>query len=140
MFIRNTLSNGREGFFKLESSAELTECDVFNIYRKRDTVEKLMDSLKNHIDMGPLRVWSDDSVKGILTICFLAQMIVSMIRYEREELSRLSTKTIIRSLEKLTVTVIPGAGKRKERIFSNFEPVNSLILGVKPPPDRVPRG
>jgi len=132
-FVREELSNGREGFFKIESSKELTELDAYQMYRKRDTAEKLIESLKNHIDMGLLRVWSDHSVKGILTICFLAQMMVLMVRFEHTELSRSSTRMIIRSLEKLTLTVIFGAGKRRQRIFSNFEPVNSLVLGAIPP-------
>jgi len=133
-FVREHLSNGREGFFKLESSTELTEHQAYLTYRERDTIEKLIDSLKNHIDMGPLRVWSDDCVKGILLICFLAQAIVSMIRFEHSELSSLSSKNIIRSLEKLTLTVIRSGREIASRVFSNFDPVNSMILGCKPPP------
>ena len=139
-FVRERLSNGREGFFKLESSAELTEKEAYTMYRERDTTEKLIDSLKNHIDTGPLRVWSDACVKGILTICFLAQTIVSMIRFEHPELSSLSSKNIIRSLEKLTLTVIRSDRRTKTRIFSNFDPVNSMILGCIPPPGTVSGG
>jgi len=137
-FVREHLSNGREGFFKLESSEELTEEHAYLAYRERDTVEKLIESLKNHIDMGPLRVWSDACVKGILTVCFLAQTIVSMIRFEHSELSTLSSRNIIRSLEKLTLTVIREGGKVRSRIFSNFDPVNSMILGCRPPPRELP--
>jgi len=100
-YVRNELSNRREGFFKLECSHDLTPSEVYGIYRRRDTVEKLIDSLKNHIEIKPLRVWSDNSVRGVLLICFLAQVIVSMIRYEHAELRKYSTKFIIRSLEKL---------------------------------------
>ena len=139
-FVRERLSNGREGFFKLESSAELTEHQAYVSYRERDTVEKLVDSLKNHVDMGPLRVWSNACVRGILTICFLAQTIVSMVRFEHTELSSMSTKNIIRSLEKLTLTVIQSDRKVTSRIFSNFDHMNSLILGCKPPPVTVSGG
>jgi transposase len=139
-FVREQLSNGREGFFKLESSVELTEKEAYVTYRERDTIEKLIESLKNHIDMGPLRVWSDDCVKGILLICFLAQTIISMIRFEHSELSSLSSKTIIRSLEKLTLTVIRSDRNVTSCIFSNFDAVNSSILGCKPPPARVSVG
>ena len=52
-FVRRELSNGREGFFKLECSEKLTPSDVLRIYRKRDSVEKLINSLKNQIDMKP---------------------------------------------------------------------------------------
>jgi transposase len=139
-FVREQLSNGREGFFKLESSTELTEKEAYVTYRERDTTEKLIESLKNHIDMKPLRVWSDNCVKGVLLICFIAQMIVSMIRFEHSELSSISSKNIIRSLEKLTLTVIRGECKVTSRVFSNFDAVNSLILGCKPPPAMVSVG
>ena len=139
-FVRERLSNGREGFFKLESSAELTEFQAYTMYRERDTAEKLIDSLKNHIDTGPLRVWSDACVKGILTICFIAQTIISMIRFEHSELSSLSSKNIIRSLEKLTLTMIRGEHRVKTRVFSNFDHVNSMILECGPPLVRVSGG
>jgi len=41
-FVREELSNGREGFFKLESSEELTEEHAYYAYRERDTIEKLI--------------------------------------------------------------------------------------------------
>ncbi len=69
-YVREALSNRREGYFKLECGSNLTPSEVFSIYRRRDTVERLMDSLKNHIDLKPLRVWSENSVKGTLLLCF----------------------------------------------------------------------
>ena len=127
-YVRNALSNRREGFFKLECSENLTPDEVFSIYRRRDTVEKLVDSLKNHIDLKPMRVWSENSVKGTLLLCFLAQVIVSMIRYEMPELKQRSTKFIIDSLENLTVTYVYDNKQAVRRIYSNFEPLNSRIL------------
>jgi transposase len=135
-YVREHLSNGREGFFKLESSEKLTPSDVLKIYRRRDSVEKLIESLKNQIDIKPLRVWSENSVKGILFIGFLAQVIVSMIRYEVPELKKSSTKFIISSLQNLTVTYIYDNKSALRRIFSNFEPINSHILrGILIKPD-----
>jgi len=127
-YVRNALSNRREGFFKLECNENLTPDEVFSTYRRRDTVEKLIDSLKNHIDLKPMRVWSENSVKGTLLLCFLAQVIVSMIRYEMPELKQRSTKFIIDSLEKLTVTYVYGHEGGMRRVYSNFEPMNSRIL------------
>jgi transposase len=127
-YVRNELSNGREGFFKLECSENLTPSEVLRIYRKRDTVEKLIESLKNHIDLKPLRVWSDHSVEGTLLLCFLAQTIVSMARYEVPRLRQRSTKFIIGSLQNLTATYVYDNKQAVRRIYSNFEPINSLIL------------
>jgi len=87
-----------------------------------------MDSLKNHIDLKPMRVWSENSVKGTLLLCFLAQVIVSMVRYEMPELRKRSTRFIIDSLQNLTVTYVHDRKQATRRIYSNFEPLNSRIL------------
>jgi len=96
-YVRYALSNYREGFLKLEYSSNLTPSEVFLIYRRRDTFEKLMDSPKNHIHLKLLCVWSNKSVKGTLLLCFLDQVIVSMVRYEMPEPRKRSTKFIIGS-------------------------------------------
>jgi transposase len=127
-FAKNAIMNHREGFFKLESSMNLTASEVYEIYRRKDTVEKLIESLKNHINIKPLRVWSEHSVKGILLLGFLAQLIVSMMRFENPSIREKSTKFIIRSLENLTVTHIFDTTGRSKRIFSNFEALNTAIL------------
>jgi len=44
------------GVFKLQSLMNLTPFEVYGIYRRKDTVEKLIESLKNHINIKPLRV------------------------------------------------------------------------------------
>jgi transposase len=127
-YVRRELSDGREGFFKLECSENLTPSDVLRIYRKRDTVEKLIESLKNQIDLRPLRVWSDNAVHGTLLLCFLAQTTVSMARYGIPEIRSKSAKFIIASLENLTVTYAYDNKHSLRRIYSNFEPLNSRIL------------
>ena len=84
--------------------------------------------LKNEIEIKPLRVWSDNSVYGALIIGYLAQLIISLIRYEIEELKHTSTKFIKKSLMNLTVTVEYGRNPRKKYIYSNFDPINEVIL------------
>jgi transposase len=49
--------NGREGFFCLKSSKNLTLKEALETYRKKDSIEKIFDSLKNEIEIKPLRVW-----------------------------------------------------------------------------------
>jgi transposase len=127
-YVRQRLTKGTEGFFKLESSKELTVIEAYSIYREKDTVEKLIESLKNHIEIKPLRCWNEDSVKGILLVGFIAQMMVAMIRYEHPELRNLSTKFLIRALEKLTATYFSAGPGRKQAVYSNFDRINRLIL------------
>lgn len=125
--LKNATITGREGFFCLTSSEDLTLKEALYIYREKDSVEKIMHSLKNEINIKPVRVWSDNSVYGALIIGFLAQLIISLIRYDDPELKSFSTKFIKISLSNLTVTVEKTKNNRKRQIFSNFDSVNELI-------------
>ncbi|MDY6959429.1 MAG: hypothetical protein SVK08_09760 [Halobacteriota archaeon] len=61
----------REGFFCLVSNKDLTLKDALSIYRKKEQVEKIMNSLKNEIEIKPLRVWSEHSIYGALILVLL---------------------------------------------------------------------
>ena len=119
--------NGREGFFCLVSSENLTLKEALKIYRMKDSIEKIFQSMKNDINIKPLRVWSTNSIQGAVLIGFLAQLIISLMRYDYSELKNVSPKFIKISLMNLTVTVENIVKGRKRRIFSNFEPINELI-------------
>ena len=122
---------GREGFFCLVSNKNLTVKKALEIYRKKDSIEKIFHSLKNEIDIHPLRVWSENSIYGALIIAFLAQLFISLIRFENEELKHTSPKFIKISLMNLTVTVEIKNSGEKRYIFSNFNPISRSILGKK---------
>lgn len=120
--------NGREGFFCLVSSEDLTLQQALQTYRKKDSIEKIINSLKNEIIIKPLRVWKDESIYGALLIGFLAQLFISVIRYEHDELKHVSTKFIKISLSNLTVTTIYDRNRPENLIYSNFDPINRVIL------------
>lgn len=119
--------NGREGYFCLVSSENLTLAEALRIYRMKDSVEKIFQSMKNDISIKPLRVWSTNSIKGAVLVGFLAQLIISLMRYDYPELKHISPKFIKISLMNLTVTIEKPTNGRKRRIFSNFEAINRLI-------------
>ena len=123
--------NGREGFFCLTSSEDLTLKEALDTYRKKDSIEKLINSLKNEIEIKPLRVWSENSIYGAILIGFLAQLVMSLIKYEHKELKHTSIKFIKISLMNLTVTVEFLPHRAKRSVYSNFDPINELILGAK---------
>jgi len=127
--LKKAAITGREGFFCLVSNKQLTLCDALSIYRKKDSIEKIFHSLKNEINITPLRVWSDDSIHGALIIGFLAQLIISLIRFEHEELKKTSPKFIRNSLSHLTVTVEMGDNIENRYILSNFNPISLCVLG-----------
>jgi len=128
ILLKKAAITGREGFFCLVSNKDLTLSEALSIYRKKDSIEKIFHSLKNEIDITPLRVWSDNSIYGALIIGFLAQLIISLIRYEHEELKHTSPKFIRNSLSNLTVTVEKRKKPPNRLILSNFNSISLCIL------------
>ncbi len=122
---------GREGFFCLVSNKNLTLSEALKIYRQKDSIEKIFHSLKNEIEIKPLRVWSEHSIYGALILGFLAQLFISLIRFEHKELKHTSPKFIKISLMNLTVTVEYLKSGKKRRIFSNFSPISRVVLSKK---------
>jgi transposase len=123
--------NGREGFFCLVSSEKLTVQEALEVYRMKDSIEKVFQSLKNDVDIKPLRVWTTKSLCGAILVGFLAQLVISLMRYDYKELKNVSPKFIKISLMNLTVTVIYEKNRWKDEVFSNFDWINGLILGSK---------
>lgn len=120
---------GREGFFLLVSSKNLTPNEALQQYRSRDSIEKLIDSLKNVIKVKPVRVWTDNEIKGALLIGFFAQVIISLMKYEHTDLKKLHPKTIVESIRNLTLTSEHKENFIQNRIISNIDPINKHILG-----------
>jgi transposase len=129
--LEEKLITGREGFFCLKSSENLTLKEALQTYRKKDSIEKIINSLKNEIEIKPLRVWTDASIYGAIIIGFIAQLFISLMRYEFNELKHKSTKFIKNSLLNLTVTVDFKGNRSKKYIYANFDSINSLILRQK---------
>jgi len=129
--VQDASINGREGFFCLISSEKLTLKEALKTYRMKDSIEKIFQSLKNDIDIKPLRVWTTKSIYGAILIGFLAQLIISLMRYDYKELSTIAPKFIKISLMNLTVTIEYQKNHRHNEIFSNFDPINELILSQK---------
>ncbi|MDP2750197.1 MAG: transposase [Nanoarchaeota archaeon] len=129
--VQNASINGREGFFCLVSNEKLTLEEALKIYRMKDSIEKVFQSLKNDINIKPLRVWTTKSLCGAILIGFLAQLIISLMRYDYQELKNISPKFIKISLMNLTVTIEFEKNQQKRMIYSNFDAINTLILSQK---------
>ena len=68
---------------------------------------------------------------GVLLISFIAQLMISLTRYLLVPPARsVSTKFIISSLQKLTVTLVPTEDGHERRYYSNFGPLNEAVLSL----------
>lgn len=126
--LKKAAITGREGYFCLVSNKDLTLQEALTIYRQKDSIEKIFNTLKNEIDIKPLRVWTEPSIYGALILAFIAQLFISLMRFEHPELKHISPKFIKTSLMNLTVTIEHQKSARKRQIFSNFSPISMAIL------------
>ncbi|MCK4332601.1 MAG: IS1634 family transposase [Thermoplasmatales archaeon] len=124
---------GKEGFFALASNKDFSLHEALQFYREKDCVEKLFNSIKNEIHIRPTRCWTQEAIYGSILIAFLAQLVISMLRYKHVSLRHVSTKFIMQSLKNFALTIIVGKNGVKRRVFSNFDWINSLIFCGKTP-------
>lgn len=76
--ISNPFINGLEGFFALESSVDDEPEKILSLYKDRDKAEKFIRSLKDGLELRPIRHWSPLAVKGYLLLTFLTNFLVNL--------------------------------------------------------------
>jgi transposase len=124
---------GKEGFFALVSNKDFSLHEALQYYREKDSVEKLFNSIKNELHIRPTRCWTQEAIYGSILIVFLAQLVISLLRYKHQSLRKISTKFIMQSLSNFALTIIVGKNGVKNRVFSNFDWINTLIFCGKTP-------
>jgi transposase len=124
---------GKEGFFALVSNKDFSLHEALQYYREKDSVEKLFNSIKNELHVRPTRCWTQEAIDGSVLIVFLAQLVVSMLRYQHASLRKVSTKFIVQSLSNFALTIVVRNHRVKKRVFSNFDWINTLIFCGKTP-------
>ena len=124
---------GREGFFTLVSNKDFSLHEALRFYREKDRLEKLFHSMKNEIHLRPTRCWTQEAVYGSILVVFLAQLVISMLRYMHASLRHVSTKFIMQSPHNFALTIIVGKNGVGKHVFSNFDWINRLIFCEKDP-------
>ena len=124
---------GKEGFFALVSNKNFSLHEALQYYREKDGVEKLFNSMKNELHIRPTRCWTQEAINGSILIVFLAQLVISLLRYKHAALRKVSTKFILQSLSNFALTIIVCKNGVKNRVFSNFDWINTLIFCGKTP-------
>jgi transposase len=105
------------GFFCILTNTGISSAEALEIYRRKDTIEKGFDDIKNHIDMKRIRAHTGETVDGKLFCAFIALIIASemsnCLREYNEAGKRraVSKRKLISELEKIRVIMASG-GKR----------------------------
>jgi hypothetical protein len=79
--IDNPYITGIEGFFILESSIDADPGSILRLYKDRDKAEKFIRSLKEGLEIRPIRHWNGYSIKGLFFITFLTDFIINLTHF-----------------------------------------------------------
>jgi transposase len=102
---------------------------AMGIYRDKDVVEKGFLRMKNSIDLGRLRVHSDNAAQGKLFVGFIASVLMSGINkvmVEKDLYRKYTMKELLRVLAKLRIqeingqTILAPVSKEQRLIFEAF--------------------
>jgi transposase len=105
------------GIYCILTNTALSSAEVLRVYRKKDTIEKGFDDIKNHIDMKRIRTHTDATIDGKLFCAFIALIATSEISNCLNEFNanskqrNLSKTGLLNEFEKIRVFVTSG-GKR----------------------------
>jgi len=88
--------------------------ECLSLYRVKDVVEKGFDILKNDLELMPMNVRTDSSLRGYLFIEFLAlilRMKLMRLMADAQLLKRYSVEGMLTELEKINVMILPDGQK-----------------------------
>jgi transposase len=123
----------RLGFFVIVTSKKMSAQEALEIYRNRDSVEKIFRMLKSGLEYDTFRVHSQSSLEGKTHVVFIAGIVRNHIYQKLKEIKGSDKKNytvpaVINELEKI-VTVQNGNGvyvrrygltKRQRKILEVF--------------------
>lgn len=105
----------RYGFFVIVTSKEMTASEALDIYRRRDSAEKMFMSLKSGLEYDTYRVHTQKSLEAKTHVVFIASIVRNGIFRRLKEISGKDKKNFtvpaaIRELERVNI-VKDGSGK-----------------------------
>lgn len=118
------------GWMVLISNDVFDAKKAISIYRDKDVVEKGFQRLKNNIDLGRLRVHSDNAMQGKLFVGFIASVLMSEINRVMSEhnlYKKYTMQALLSVVAKLKVqeindqSIIYPVTKEQRMIFEAFE-------------------
>jgi transposase len=104
--VKNPYLNGLEGFFILESDLVIEPERVLALYKDKDKAEKFFRSVKEGMELRPMRHWSKDAIVGYIVIIFLTNFLINLTLLRAKDSVIKNTKLLKKYLRKLTLVII----------------------------------
>ena len=127
--IKNPYITGVEGFFILESSVDEDPEGILRLYKQRDKAEKFIRSLKEGIELRPIRHWNKWSVIGIFFISFLANLLINLTHILNKFYPGKNVKLLKKHLINLTLTYAYPKNRFRFTVLSNVSPEILSLFG-----------
>ena len=113
---KNAVSHAvnKMGKFILLYRGEFSWMECLSLYRSKDVVEKGFDVLKNDIELMPVNLRTNSSLRGYLFIAFIAlilRMKLMRMMIDAELNKRYSVEGLLTELEKIKIMVLPNGEK-----------------------------
>jgi transposase len=99
-------AENRMGRFLLVYSGEYTPLECLSIYRNRDSIEKAFRTLKTDLDIFPMRVRKESTIRGLLFVFFISIIIRNALMRgmtSSDLMKKYSLEKMLLELEKLHV-------------------------------------
>lgn len=133
------------GFFVIVTSKEMTAVEALDIYRQRDSVEKIFRMLKTGLEYDTFRVHSQDSLESKTYVMFIASIVRNYLFQELKKVSKTENNkknytvpAVISELEKIILVKNSkdiyirryGLTKRQRKILGQFGITESYLNKV----------
>ena len=89
-----------DGYSCLFSTKSIPNDEVVKIYFEKDLVEKAFQNLKGVVALRPIRHWLYDRVEGHIFVCYLAYLLLSLLKYKLRNVG-IGAVEALRELESL---------------------------------------
>jgi len=127
--IDNPYITGMEGYFILESSLNEDPVKMLKLYKDRDKAEKFIRSLKEGLDLRPIRHWNTWCIYGIIFLSFIANFLINLTQMISKSSKNKNVKLLKKSLNNLTLTVVYPRKGFRFHVISNISSEILSILG-----------
>ena len=113
----------------MESSVDESSEKMLITYKKKDVAEKLIRSMKEGGNLGPIRHWTTNAIIGTLFICFLVSAIINLtLKLCKNPLVK-NFWLLKKYLKNLTLTIVYPGNMRRILVLSNISPEIASIIG-----------
>ena len=122
-----------DGFYMIESTkTELCGKDLEGKYKSLQLVERVFDSVKNHIEIRPVFHYKEERIKGHIFSCFMSYFLLHKFKEKTKDLLKTNTlddlltelkciKKVYFKLDKCLLEKINTLNELQKQLFSIFQ-------------------